>query len=58
LNKFQENQKQFFEFKSRPLVRKGNTIYYGDIKGRYVVKMEIVETKKVKDKKTKAKNRK
>lgn len=47
--KSKKNQKQFFEFKSRPLVRKGNTIYYGDIKGKYVVKMEILETKKIKD---------
>ena len=46
--KSKKNQKQFFEFKSRPLVRKGNTIYYGDIKGKYVVKMEILETKKIK----------
>ncbi len=47
--KSKKNQKQFFEFKSRPLVRKGNTIYYGDIKGKYVVKMEVLETKKIKD---------
>lgn len=47
--KSKKNQKKFFEFKSRPLIRKENTIYYGDIKGKYVVKMEIVETEKVKD---------
>ena len=47
--KSKKNQKEFFEFKSRPLIRKGNTIYYGDINDKYVVKMEIVETKKVKD---------
>lgn len=47
--KSKKNQKQFFEFKSRPLVRKGNTIYYGDIKCKYVVKMEVLETKKIKD---------
>ena len=47
--KSEKNQKQCFEFKSRHLVRKGNTIYYGDIKGKYVVKMEVLETKKIKD---------
>ena len=47
--KSKKNQKEFFEFKSRPLIRKENTIYYGDIRGKYVVKMEIFETKKVKD---------
>ena len=47
--KSKKNQKEFFEFKSRPLRRNGNTIYYGDINDKYVVKMEIVETKKVKD---------
>lgn len=47
--KSKKNQENFFEFKSRPLIRKENTIYYGDINNKYVVKMEIVETKKVKD---------
>lgn len=47
--KSKKDQKSFFEFKSRPLIRKGNTIYYGDMNGKYVVQMEIVETKKVKD---------
>ena len=44
-----KSKKKFFEFKSRPLIRNGSTIYYGDIRNKYVVKMEIVETKKVKD---------
>lgn len=44
-----KNKKKFFEFKSRPLIRKDNIIYYGDIKNKYVVKMEIMGTKKVKD---------
>ena len=47
--KSKKNLKKFFEFKSRPLIRKGNTIYYGDINGKHVVQMEIMETKKVKD---------
>lgn len=41
--------KNFFEFKARPLVRKGNTIYYGNIQNKYVVKMEILSTEKIKD---------
>lgn len=44
-----KKNKNFFEFKSRPLVRKDNIIYYGDIKNKYVVKMEILESQKVKD---------
>ena len=44
-----KKSKNFFEFKSRPLVRKGNIIYYGDIKNKYVVKMEILDSQKVKD---------
>ena len=44
-----KKSKNFFEFKSRPLVRKNNIIYYGDIKNKYVVKMEILESQKVKD---------
>lgn len=47
--KIKKNEQTFFEFKSRPLIRKGSTIYYGDIKNKYVVKMEILESKKVKD---------
>ena len=44
-----KKSKSFFEFKSRPLVRKDNIIYYGDITKKYVVKMEILESQKVKD---------
>ena len=44
-----KNKESFFEFKSRPLIRRGNIIYYGDIKNKYVVKMEVLETQKIKD---------
>ena len=31
----------FILYKGKPLVRCGNTIYYGDLHDRYVVKMEV-----------------
>ncbi len=41
--------KKFFEFKSRPLLREGSTIYYGDIRDKYVVRLTILDSEKVKD---------
>lgn len=41
--------KKFFEYKGKPLVRSGNTMYYGDINDKYVVKIGATQTKKVKD---------
>ncbi len=37
--------KSFFEYKGKPLVRCGNTIYYGNMNDRYIVKIESKETK-------------
>ena len=37
---------KFLEYKGKPLVRKGNVIYYGDMSEKYVVKLEILSTKK------------
>lgn len=34
-------------YKGKPLVRCGNTIYYGSMADKYVVKMEVKSTKKV-----------
>jgi hypothetical protein len=34
-------------YKGKPLVRCGNTIYYGDMADKFVVKMEIRSTKKI-----------
>ena len=45
----QKISKKFFEYKGKPLVRCKNTIYYGDINDKYVVKIESKKTKKVKD---------
>lgn len=36
----------FLTYKGKPLVRCGNEIYYGDMSEKYVVKFEILTTKK------------
>lgn len=36
----------FLTYKDKPLVRKGNEIYYGDMSEKYVVKIDILSTKK------------
>ena len=36
-------------YKNKPLVRSGNTLYYGDVSDKYVVCMQIESTKKVAD---------
>lgn len=38
--------KKFFTYKGLPLVRKDNTIYFGNMYDDYVVLIEILETKK------------
>ncbi len=38
--------KEFLTYKGRPLVRSGNTIYYGDISEKYVIMIQIMSTKK------------
>ncbi len=39
------NTEIFPAYKGKPLVRCGNTIYYGDMKDPYVIKMDIKSTK-------------
>ena len=36
-------------YKGKPLVRCGSTIYYGDMADKFVIKMEIKNTKKIGD---------
>ena len=36
-------------YKGRPLVRKGNTLYYGSMAEPFVIMMQITSTKKVKE---------
>lgn len=38
---------QFLTYKDKPLVRKGKTLYYGDMAERFVIKLDILSTKKV-----------
>lgn len=32
---------EFFTYKGKPLVRSGDILYYGDMKDKYVIKMQI-----------------
>ena len=37
------------EYKGHPLQRKDNIIYYGSFADKYIIQMQILDTKKVKD---------
>lgn len=39
----------FFSYKGKPLVRKGDTIYYGDMSDEFVVMLNIHNTEKAYD---------
>lgn len=39
-------ENNFLTFKDKPIVRKGNEIYYGDMTEPFVVRFEILSTKK------------
>lgn len=34
----------FLTYKDKPLVRKGNTVYYGDMSEKYIVKLDILSS--------------
>ncbi len=38
---------KFLTYKGKPLVRNGNTLYYGDPSASYVIMMQIIATKPV-----------
>ncbi|OJU09073.1 MAG: hypothetical protein BGN88_00835 [Clostridiales bacterium 43-6] len=40
-------QKEFLTYKEKPLVRSGNTLYYGDMSDKYVIMLQINSTKTV-----------
>ncbi|MCC8136137.1 MAG: hypothetical protein LUD57_04250 [Ruminococcus sp.] len=40
-------KEKFYTYKGYPLVRNGNTLYYGYMSDPYVIMMEIVSTKSV-----------
>lgn len=42
-----EREKKFFSYKDKPLVRKGNTLYYGSMLDEYVVMLKILSQKEV-----------
>ncbi|MBQ7288684.1 MAG: hypothetical protein IJW78_03035 [Clostridia bacterium] len=42
-------QQEFLTYKGKPLVRKGNEIYYGDMSEKFVILFKIQSTKKVGD---------
>jgi hypothetical protein len=49
MNDSNENTSQFPTYKGKPLVRCGDVIYYGSMKDKYVVRLEIKSKKKLKD---------
>ena len=42
-----KKKNQFLMYKNRPLVRKGNTIYYGSLSDDFVLMLQILSTKEV-----------
>ena len=42
-------QTKFFEYKGRPLVRSGSTLYYGNMYDPYVVMIQVVSTREKDD---------
>ena len=40
---------KFLEYKGKPLVRSGNTVYYGDMNDAYVVCLNVKSTEDLKD---------
>ena len=43
------DKKQFLMYKGKPLVRSGNTLYYGDMADKCVIMMQILSTKTIMD---------
>ena len=44
-----DKKNEFLMYKGRPLVRNGNTIYYGNMNEEYVIMLQIADHIKVKD---------
>ena len=44
-----EKEQKYLMYKGKPLVRSGNTLYYGDMSEKCVVMLQILSTKTVKD---------
>lgn len=43
------DEKKVLMYKGRPLMRKGNLVYYGSMADSHIVMMQVLETKKVND---------
>lgn len=41
-----EQKQEYLTYKGRPLVRKGDTLYYGDMSEQYVIKLTIIESER------------
>ena len=39
------NESPFLTYKGKPLVRSGNTIYYGNMSDKYVIMLQIMDSK-------------
>ena len=44
-----KEKSKFLTYKGKPLVRNGNTLYYGNASDKYVIMMQILSTKPVDD---------
>ena len=42
-------KEKVLEYKGRPLQRTGNIVYYGSMADQYIIMLQILDTKKVKD---------
>jgi len=49
MNENNESAGQFPSYKGKPLMRCGDVIYYGSMKDKYVVKLEVKSKKKIQD---------
>ena len=44
-----KKEQNFLIYKGKPLVKRGNTVIYGDIADEYYVRMEILDTESYQD---------
>lgn len=45
----EKKETKLLTYKGKPLVRKDNTVYYGNMSDKYVVLLQIMDTKKFQD---------
>ena len=44
-----KNENLFFTYKEKPLVANGNTIYYGDPSQKYILVLQVTDSKAIED---------